>query len=474
MAAKKKTQTKPAAKTPKPSFKAPSKAPARDDTGEGGEEDHAPEGFGGSQSWVAANQLGASKDLLATNREFAAAMNKDGRKRVVMANDAPNVYALRRPTGIIQLDADIGGGFPAGGMSVISGPDNVGKSWLLQRTMAMHQRLYGQMSNIAYTLAEGAFDFARALECGLVISVPDEILSDWNAQNLQIGLPGYTKETIDWFKRQVGGFDILRGGTGEETMHVVNQAVIYNRYNIIGVDSFSIMLPEADEHKDIGGTPKRAGNANLMTDFVKKYTPNTSGLVESNPTTLIGIMQVRANAEKSAAPSYRQQYMKDWATTGAHAVKHGKLIDLTIWDGQKLRKTVQGHTVVYGKVVHWLTEKGKVGCHDNSTGETEFLYKDATNPVSYCGHDDASDIINIGVSRGVFIEEKNLINVHNPITRLPVDVRRFFQDEEWYRWQMKDYPSLRETMQQNFEFELEMRYYVLAALGVKCLYRPLQ
>jgi hypothetical protein len=165
--------------------------------------------------------------------------------------------------------------------------------------------------------------------------------------------------------------------------------------------------------------------------------------------------------------------MKEWATTGAWAVKHGKLLDVTICDGQKLRKTVQQRTTVYGKTLHWQIEKGKVGCHDNTTGETEFLYKDQSNPVSVCGHDDAADIINIGISRGVFVEEKSIISIYNPITRQLVDVRGFFPDEDWYRYQLKDFPSLHQTMQQNFEFELYMRYYVLAALGVKCLYRPL-
>jgi RecA/RadA recombinase len=467
MAAKKTTAKKAPPPKAKPSFKAPTARAAA-----GGGEHEAEEGFPGpvenSRSTVDVRQLGISKDLLQANREFAAAMNKDGRKRVVMANDAPNVYELRRPTGILKLDADIGGGFPAGGLSIIAGPDNAGKSYLVLKTMALHQRLYGQLSNLAYGQVEGAFDFKRALQIGLVISVPDEILSAWSQENVQIGLPPLSNEQILWCKRQIGGFEILRGTTGEETMHVVNEAVKFNRFSIIGVDSFSVLLPEADEDKDVGAQAKRAGNATLMTDFFKKYTPNTTGINDVNPTTVIGIMQVRANPDKASNP-----YAKAWSVSGAYATRHGKLIDVQIWDGQKLRRTVRGQTVIYGKTLHWNIEKGKVGCHDNVTGSTEFLYGDPENPVSYTGHDDTWHLINLGVAHGVFIESGGMINVINPITRQPVDLRSWFPGEKEWWDALHDYNALYTTLSSYFELELSMRHYVLAALGVKCLYRPL-
>lgn len=465
MAAKKSKKT--TAPKAKPSFKAPTARAPAGGGGEGEEEEAGHSEY--SRSTVDVRQIGISKDLLQANREFAAAMNKDGRKRVVMANDAPNVYELRRPTGILRLDADIGGGFPAGGLSIIAGPDNVGKSWLVLRTMAMHQRLYGQMSNLAYSQVEGAFDFKRALQIGLVISVPDEILSAWSQENVQIGLPPLSNEQILWCKRQIGGFEILRGTTGEETMHVVNEAVKFNRFSIIGVDSFSILLPEADEDKDVGAQAKRAGNATLMTDFFKKYTPNTTGINEANPTTVIGIMQVRANPDKASNP-----YAKAWSVSGAYATRHGKLIDVQIWDGQKLRRNVRGQTVIYGKTLHWNIEKGKVGCHDNVTGETEFLYGDPENPVSYAGHDDTWHLINLGVARGVFVEERGIIQVYNPITRQPVDMQPWFATPQLWQASFLNYNTLYQTLSNYFELELNLRFYILAALGVKCLYRPLQ
>jgi RecA/RadA recombinase len=387
---------------------------------------------------------------------FSVAMNKDGRKRVVAANDAPNLYELRRPTGILPMDRDIGGGFPAGGFCVIAGPDNAGKTWLLMNTYVMHQKIYGQRACIAHAIVEGGFDYRRALQMGLVISVPDEIIAAWNQERVQLGMPAYTQDDWLWFKRQIGVFQLLRGATGEELMHVVLEAVKANFYNLIGIDSVSVLLPEADEAKDVGETPKYAGNANLLTDFMRKYTPYTTGINDPNPTTVVGIMQVRANSDKSNAPSYIAKFMKDWHATGAWAIKHGKLVDIQIWDGALLKRTVHGQNQTYGKALHWRIEKGKAGCHDNVAGETEYRYDIPA------GHDNVWSLIGAGVARGVFREERGRVEVYNPIS--------------WEKTTLgghPDYTTFGQQLVTDIEFELSMRYYVLAAFGVQCIYRPL-
>ena len=68
---------------------------------------------------------------------WISAMNTKGTKdkeavlRVVRADEAPNPYFLRRPVGPIDMDIHLGGGFPAGGCCMVSGPDNAGKTWLV-------------------------------------------------------------------------------------------------------------------------------------------------------------------------------------------------------------------------------------------------------------------------------------------------------------------------------------------------------
>jgi hypothetical protein len=114
-----------------------------------------------------------------------------------------------------------------------------------------------------------------------------------------------------------------------------------------------------------------------------------------------------------------------------------------------------------------------VGCHDNVTGETEFLYPDASNPVSYLGHDDVCGVINAGISHGVFVEDRGRIVLYHPITRQPVDLNAWFETPDVAARALADFPSFYNTLTWMPELELSMRHYVLAAMGVQCLYRPL-
>jgi hypothetical protein len=49
---------------------------------------------------------------------------------VIRGSEASSSYLLRRPTGITSLDIALAGGFPGGTVSVLVGPDGVGKDFL--------------------------------------------------------------------------------------------------------------------------------------------------------------------------------------------------------------------------------------------------------------------------------------------------------------------------------------------------------
>lgn len=68
-----------------------------------------------------------SNNVSERKKELRALINKINkeydRPLISYANEVPNPYFMRYPTGCMQLDIDLGGGFPAGGMSTITGPD---------------------------------------------------------------------------------------------------------------------------------------------------------------------------------------------------------------------------------------------------------------------------------------------------------------------------------------------------------------
>jgi hypothetical protein len=73
-----------------------------------------------------------------------ARINKsyEGKGAIVSGDEMSNVFLLRRPTGIIDLDVAIGGGWPAGGLSQIIGKDNSGKTYLANRSISQVQKIY--------------------------------------------------------------------------------------------------------------------------------------------------------------------------------------------------------------------------------------------------------------------------------------------------------------------------------------------
>lgn len=396
-------------------------------------------------------------------REFIAGQNSqaerntyEGHKVIAFASDVPNTYELRRPCGIMQLDLDTGGGLPAGGMSYVTGPDNAGKTFLIMLYMVMHQRLYGPQSSLAFACVEGGFDFKRAINMGLKIAVPDEIIGQWDMERRQRGFPGYTKEEWMSFKQEVGEFVLIGGNTGEEILQTTLNAARAKLFGIIAVDSVSILLPEADADKDLDEANKRAANASLITDFVKHYTPMTSGLDGLNYTTLILSSQVRSNQERANANPAIQKYIKQWAATGAYAAKHGKLIDICVWPGEKLHQTVNKERVTVGKETKYEILKGKAGAHDNVQGDFQFYY-DFVLPQ---GVDLLDTVITSGLRLGVIKERNGRIDVIRPETGEPSEIR-----------DIPGFVNFKRMMQIDFDFELAVRREVLAAKRIMCLYR---
>jgi len=385
-------------------------------------------------------------------QQFDHQFNQPDHKIVASASDVPNTYELRRPCGIMQLDIDTGGGLPAGGACCLSGPEGSGKTELLLNYFAMHQKIYGDDSYIAFAQVEGQFDFRLALKRGLKIRVPPRLIEQWRHERALRKLGDFTKEELAGFNEQVGEFVLIGGSTGEETMEAVLEAHKKNIFGIIGVDSINALMPEANAAKDLNEDEKRASRATLMTRFFHHYIPETRGFDTPNETTIIFVQQVRSNPDKATAPSYMQAYLKDWAVTGAYATRHFKLVDVIVWSGQKIKKQISGEKLVVGKEIKWEIDKGKAGCHDSVTGSTPFYYVE--------GLDSVGSAIIAGIRLGVITEGPKGAQVIRPETQKPND-----------DLQAPDVKTLEKMMRADFEFELAVRREILAGAGINCLYQ---
>lgn len=391
-------------------------------------------------------------------RALMHSMNSEDRRVIVHADEAPNPYMLRCPTGTIELDIDLGGGFPCGGCSIISGPDNAGKTYLVLKTMAMQQRLHGHACRLGFGLAEGAFPFDQAINAGLKIAVPDEILEEWQEWRRRRGMPLYTLDELQFFKQKVGEFYILRGATGEEILQTKLECIRTKAFNMIATDSLQGLQPSVDADKDIEDFEMRAAHATMIGKFFKKYIPLTTGLEGLNRTCVIFTQQVRANQERANAPSNMQKYIKDWAVTGSRAAKHYKLIDLVIWNGGVLKKGEGKARHAIGKEMKWLLDKGKAGTHDNKSGEVSFYYEKN-------GIDDVGELMTSGIKRGV-IQTRQVTKSRKEIVVARPDTGEILED-----FTAPTQRAMRAMITADFDYELALRREILTAAGIECLYR---
>jgi len=367
--------------------------------------------------------------------------------RLTTADEASAPYLVRRPTGIIDLDVHLGGGFPAGGPSMLGGPFNSGKSWLLWRMIAEQQRIYGDDFMGAIANVETAIPYDQAIAAGCRIAVPDDIINQWAEINRQRHEPDFTSEQIDYFKTQVGVLELINGDTGEDILNNVLKLNEKNIFSIIGVDSVSALLPAADADKDLTDEQKRGAHASMMKKFWLAYVPQMrSG---RNYTTLVLTMQAVANQERASAASFMQKYIKQWDVKGGEASKHYSLINLLMWSGDKIKHD----KVAIGKYLKYETRKGKAGTHDNIVGDFPFYYQIG-------GVDLHGELISSAMRRGILVHYGGKLQLLDGTNKNPVDGIC-----------ATDETSLRQRMQESFDFELAIRREVLISAGVSCLYR---
>lgn len=345
------------------------------------------------------------------------------------ASEAWNAFDLRRPNGISSIDIATGGGLPAGGVCQIDGPESTGKNYLLYRYFAEVQRHYGKRSCLAMACFENFVDKHFAQMCGVKVQMSTyDIEVTQRARKLR-GEEPLTKAEIKEAMEcpGMGDFHIFEG-PAENVLDGIVYAAEHNIYQIIGIDSWDMMLTAPEDTANLDETPQVASPAMLQTKWSKKIldalnpifrcpecaraplekkvTDGTKlnykyvcpdcgwkGLephAEVNETTVIAIRQSRAKLDLGGGKTYGRKF----DSKGAYALQHVNLIRLSLYPGSSIKLKDEK----IGKEVNWEITKGKAGTHEGAAGSFSLYF----NPLEV---DTAGDLLAQCLKHGV-IEKK--------------------------------------------------------------------
>lgn len=378
--------------------------------------------------------------------------NTSAKKTVIdFADNVGSVYALRRPTGIMDLDVDLCGGFPAGTLNIISGPDGAGKTALLFMAMAMQQRIYGPATLLGLAPIENRVDHFFMRECGMQVAVPDDVIEQKQEGLRALQLPTLSKEDIKALKRKVGELVLVHRDTAEATLDEVQGMVETQAFSIIGVDSFSAFLTDAEANTtSLEDNPRQAAMASALTRFTQRLGPTFAGLDRPNTTTILGVCQVRANRERANMNPVVQKFVAPYIPSIPYALKHFMTISLLIYPGEKVKTGKKGEAQVQvGKEMKWRTDKGKAGVHEGITGSVEYTFNG--------GIDTAGSVFALAFAKGILIEKDGMVSVKTAKGTML-----------WEKIGTKQ--IVLDHLKTDVEFEMRIRLEVLKAANKECIY----
>ena len=347
-----------------------------------------------------------------TAREVALKVNTEYKSTVIrLAGETTSSYLLRRPTGIISLDIALNGGFPASAPVVLCGPDGAGKDYILWRTWAEAQRIYGENFAAAVYLTEFKADklFMKDI-CGLQIALTDEELAELDAARTNIGLPALTEEERAHYKHQVGEIMIIQGEIADVAFDILAKCLESNAFQFIAVNSIGFLQTEAKEDVDsFADFAQQSNEAALLNKVLPKYAMLLNRIDnegESNETTIVFVNQMRARRDQVRKRPGIPTQEKDKYEPGskAWALKHGKAIELTLHKGKAHFEESSKERL--GREVPWEITKGKLGTHEGIRGTFDFFYD--------LGADVTGDLINTALNLEVLVQGGSWISYDHP------------------------------------------------------------
>lgn len=296
------------------------------------------------------------------------------------AEDYDGQFLLRRPTGVINLDLAIQGGFPKG-IVEIAGPSNVGKNALSFTVCKENQKIYGEDSCIGLALIE-PLDKVFAKNLGFHIAFSDDEIAMRERAKREMGHKDfkYSAEERAYLKKEVGHVMHVQCLTAEDMLYTALKMIESNEFQIVMIDSLGALITDEQDEKEIGDKTY-GGNAIAIQSFVNKF------IKIPTDTTVIAINQIRDVIGAT-------QYQKKTRTLGGNALKHGKLISIELTPGERIKSTIKGTEVEVGRTINWTIAKQKCGGPDGEHGKYDFYKGKYGYPL---GIDTAGNLVSTAI-----------------------------------------------------------------------------
>lgn len=241
---------------------------------------------------------------------FLSSMKKERPGEVVLLNDnASGANIDTVSTGILALDAAIGGGVPYARITELYGPEGGGKSSLALAAAVQCQQAGGI---IGWIDAEHGLnrDLCRNIgidESRMVVAQPD---------------------------------------SGEDAIEIVVKMIESGAFSMIVVDSVAAMTPRDELNSDID--QKFMGlHARLMSTFMRRV----AALVSNSKVALVLVNQIRSNLQQYGAPEQ---------STGGKAIKFYASLRLEV-RGNIGGKKIQRGSDIIGQEVDVTVKKNRLG-----------------------------------------------------------------------------------------------------------------